>query len=490
MSFGQNEGNNSEQNWEEMLRSVLGDEALEQIKERFGEDGLAVPEGFEEMLGGQNIMIIGQQIQEMLGSSGEGAVNWKIAEQVARETIGRKYPESLSSADADKARDALTAASLWLDAATEFGPVSGKSAAWSRLDWVAHSLPTFKRLMDPVGENLARAIENAFTEQMGNVMGFSSDPDFGDESGLGGPMGLGGILPNAGALMGKMTAVMLGAQYGNALAQLASSSFGTSDTGLPLIEASTAALVPANVSRFAEDLETTDGEVLAFTAVRELAAARLFTHVPWLRPRVLDTVAEFARGIEINTDAIAAQISEMNLDNPSGVHEIDMNDIFVLELSEAQKDALQRLEHLITLVEGWVNVVAARAVAPHLPNAVPLQEMFTRRYATDNPARQVWEAQLGMTLAPKLLRQSIRFWELAEFKLGATERDALWNHPDLLPPAEKLLEPETFFSDSQDQVSAEIDSFLAELFANESNEESQSHTSETQLDSGTDDETK
>lgn len=44
----------------------------------------------------------------------------------------------------------------------------------------------------------------------------------------------------------------------------------------------------------------------------------------------------------------------------------------------------------------------------------------------------VWEAQLGIELAPRLQREAAMFWRLAEQRKGIEARDAMWAHPDLL----------------------------------------------------------
>lgn len=434
--------------WEKMLRAVLGDAAAEEMLQALHGQGIN-PGALPDIFSNENFTLITQQIQQMLGSSGAGAVNWNIAEKVARERITQQKLDKLTAGEAEAARQALRAASLWLDAASEINPLSGPNMAWTRLDWIAHSLPTFKRLLDPVGENIARAFGESFTDQIEYA-----------------PEEMRNLLPNTDSLLQNITASMLGMQYGSALADLAASSFGSTDTGLPLTEGSTAALVPANIAEFSKDLEVPASEILSYIAVREVAAARLYTGVPWLRARVLDTVAEFAQGIEIDTSAIEDKIRDISLDNPQAIQEIDLDGIFSLGLSPAQEDALERLEHLLSLIEGWVSEVSARAVAPHLPNAVPLREMFNRRYATDNPAKHVWEAQLGMEMAPRQLRNSITFWQMAEHKLGIAERDALWQHPDLLPTAADLTDPESFFAQEKNtDIEAELDSFLADLFS-------------------------
>ncbi|WP_241658622.1 zinc-dependent metalloprotease [Arcanobacterium bovis] len=436
-------------NFEQMLRAILGEEAAQEVVRAFEQEGVDPNAQMAHVFNGQDFTVISQQIQDLLGSSGDGAVNWNIAEQVARETIAAKHLDQLTAADGDAARNALRTASLWLDAACELDPTTGPNMAWMRLDWVAHSLPTFKRLFDPVGANIARAVSESFEVQVEHM-----------------PPEMQGIFGDPAQIMGKVLASMLGVQYGAALAELATASFGTTDTGLPLMEGSSAALVPSNILGFAQELDIEYSEVLAYVAVREAAAARLYTRVPWLRARVLDTVAEFAQGITINTEAIEEQLRDLPMDDPTSMQEIDLSGVFSLDLSETQADALARLEHLISLVEGWISEISARAVAPHLPNAVPLREMFTRRSATNNPAKHVWETQLGMQLVPRQIRDAAKFWQLALDKLGAQDRDALWAHPDLLPSSEVLNNPEEFFvTQTSSDIEVELDSFLANLFS-------------------------
>ena len=65
---------------------------------------------------------------------------------------------------------------------------------------------------------------------------------------------------------------------------------GATDVGIPLGPDGVAALVPANVAAFGEGLERPEDEVRLYLALREAAHQRLFTHVPWLRQRLLATV--------------------------------------------------------------------------------------------------------------------------------------------------------------------------------------------------------
>lgn len=440
----------SDDSWQERLRAILGPQAAEEIIEQMKRQGQDPNAMMAQMMDPANLAMVTNQIQQLLGSSGEGPVNWQMAERVARETITAKNLDRLTAEAGQKARDSLRTASLWLDAATALDPTTGPNMALSRLDWVAHSLPTFRKLLDPVGANVARAFGEIFQSQAEHM-----------------PPQLAGMLGDPSEFLGKMMGSVLGVQYGGALAELAVESFGSTDTGVPLLEGSSAVLVPTNIVEMANDVEISNEEVLLYVAVRESAAARLYTRVPWLRPRLIDTIAEIASGFEIDMDSIEEQARGLRDGmalNPGGMPEIDMTRIFVLDLSEEQLDAVARLQLLLSLIEGWVSEVTARAVAPHIPNGVALRELFSRRYATDNPAKHVWVAQLGIELTPRLQREAAAFWAMAEFKKGIDARDAMWAHPDLLPNVDAIEKPEAFFGGETADIEAELDSFLEGLF--------------------------
>jgi uncharacterized protein (DUF2342 family) len=64
--------------------------------------------------------------------------------------------------------------------------------------------------------------------------------------------------------------------------------------------------------------------VLLYLALREAAHQRLFAHVPWLREHLLGAVADYARGIEINTrhPAIEEQMRGIDPTNPESIQEL------------------------------------------------------------------------------------------------------------------------------------------------------------------------
>jgi putative hydrolase len=387
---------------------------------------------------GQMISQFGQMISQAgAGSDTAGPVNYDLAKQIAIQHLTNA--EGLAGADAGEAAgDAVRLAEMWLDPVTTLPAGARASQAWSARDWVEHTLPTWQRLCDPVARQMSSAWVAALPDEARQAAG---------------PML---------SMLTQMGGMAFGSQLGNALAQLGSEVLTSSDIGLPLGPEATAALLPANIDSFTEGLERPTSEVRTFLAAREAAHQRLFAHVPWLRQRLLDTVEEFARGITIDTSALEQLAGQLDPTNPSSLEDAMSTGMFEPQHTEEQKAALSRLETLLALVEGWVDVVVADAVSDRLPGAEPLRETLRRRRATGGPAEQTFATLVGLELRPRRLRAASALWQLVGDRHGMARRDSVWSHPDLVPSAEDLDNP-TDFADRMEEIRTALDDPIAAL---------------------------
>jgi putative hydrolase len=213
-----------------------------------------------------------------------------------------------------------------------------------------------------------------------------------------------------------------------------------------------AALLPDNVADFGRGLGLPDGEVRLFLALREAAYHRLFGHVPWLKQRLLDAVEAYARGITVDRDAIARAMSGVDPEDPESIQRALEGGMFEPSVTEEQTTALARLETLLALVEGWVDDVVASAATDRLPGSDALRETLRRRRATGGPAEQTFATLVGLELRPRRLREAAELWRLLRERSGPDGRDRLWQHPDLLPGADDLDDPEAFVRGIEDDT--------------------------------------
>jgi putative hydrolase len=260
----------------------------------------------------------------------------------------------------------------------------------------------------------------------------------------------------------QMGGMAFGSQLGSALAQLGGEVLTSTEIGLPLGPLGVAALLPASIEQFAAGLERKGSEVLVFLAVREAAHHRLFGHVPWLRQRLLGTVEQFAHGIRVDTDALQELAHQIDPADPASMDRLLSSGLLEQRHSPEQEAALSRLETLLALVEGWVDVVVADAVGERLPGAEALRETLRRRRASGGPAEHTFATLVGLELRPRKLRAAAQLWRRLTDQHDVERRDALWNHPDLLPTAEDLDDPAGFVERAA-RHAADLDDPIAAL---------------------------
>lgn len=374
-----------------------------------------------------------QQFRFLMNSSDE-PVNWRMVEDIGRQAAYRSGDPRLSAAQAQRTRQALSVADLWLDPVTDFTQRGGEREAWTRVEWIDQTLPAWKRIFNPVAENVSRAMTSALQGEMGEGMGF----------GGGIPEGLENLAGSLSKMVPKMSAMSFGAQVGQALGAMAKESFGSSDTGFPLAEPGVSALVPTNVAAFTEGLDQDFSVIEQYVAVREVAHARLFASVPWLRHDLELALIRYAEEIELDTEAIADAARSIDPSDPESLNRAMSQGVFAAEPSEAQSRALERLETLLSLIEGWVETVATAAVAPYLPGADRLREMMRRRRVTGSSAENLLGQLVGLKLRPRQARGAASIFRELEAEGGAAARDGLWAHPDTVPTSADLENPAQF----------------------------------------------
>jgi putative hydrolase len=377
-----------------------------------------------------------------------GPVNWDLAKNTARQTIVAKGDPSVLENQRSAVTDAVRLADLWLEDATSLPSGIRSIKAWSRSEWVEATMPVWQTLCQPIAE---RAVDS-----MGSMLSVSEadlddmPPDMQSQmAALTGGAGLGalaGALGNIGEMMRRMGGMMVGGQAGAAVGTLAEDIISSSDIGLPLGPEGTAALLPAGVAAFGSGLSVSEDEVRLFVAMREAAHQRLFSHVPWLRARLLGAVEDYARGIKVDADSLREAMTQIDIENPEAAlgEALSGAATFQPEDTPEQKAALARLETLLALVEGWVATVVADAAQNRLPDSGALAEAIRRRRATGGPAERTFATLVGLELRPRRLREAATMWRALTEERGVGGRDQIWEHPDLLPTAEDLEDPEGF----------------------------------------------
>ncbi len=360
------------------------------------------------------------ELQRLLSGNG-GPVNWDLARQLAISSLASQH-RAATPAETATVAESIRLADLWLDAVTDLPSGVSSAQAWSRVDWVEKTIGTWAALCDPVAGRVVSAMSGALPAEVAEQAG---------------PMA---------PMMSQLGGMMFGAQLGQGLAALAGEVVSSSEIGLPLGPAGTAGLVVDNLATLAAEVDRPLDEVRLFESLREAAHQRLFAHVPWLRQQVIDAVDAYGRGIKIDPQAVSSMMSEIDPQNPESLQQALSGGMFEPETTEAQKAALRRLETLLALIEGWVDAVVLGASSERMQGAQALTEAMRRRRASGGPAEQTFATLVGLELRPRRLRDAAALWGAMGQLHGASTRDGLWNHPDLLPSSDDLDDPLSYAS--------------------------------------------
>ncbi|HXS64134.1 MAG TPA: zinc-dependent metalloprotease, partial [Streptosporangiaceae bacterium] len=400
-----------------------------------GPGGMGDPQQMAEML---------RQFADLMAYQG-GAINWDLAKNIARQTVSSKGDPSVLSHERASIADALRLADLWLEDATTLPSGIRSATAWSRSEWVEATMPVWEKLCQPIAERAVDTMSGLMTvtpEDLEDVPPeLRSMMSAMTGGGMGGVPGFGGL----GEMMRRVGGMMIGGQAGAAVGALAEEIISSSDIGLPIGPEGTAALLPTGVAAFGAGLSVPAEEVKLFVALREAAHHRLFSHVPWLRARLLGAVEDYARGIKVDAAALRDAMPQIDPSNPEALNEaLSGAALFQPEDTPEQMAALARLETLLALVEGWVSTVVADAAENRLPQGDALAEAIRRRRATGGPAERTFATLVGLELRPRRLREAAAIWRGLTDARGVSGRDEVWSHPDLLPTSEDLGDPDAF----------------------------------------------
>jgi len=376
----------------------------------------------------------------MAGGKAAGPVNYDLARQLAASSIGFAAP--IPAATANAISDAVHLAETWLDGATALPAGTTKAVAWTPSDWVDGTLDTWKRLCDPMAEQISAVWASALPEEA---------------KAMAGPLL---------AMMTQMGGMAFGSQLGQALGRLSQEVLTSTDIGLPLGPKGVAALMPEAIEALSEGHEQPRSEILTFLSAREAAHHRLFSHVPWLASQLLNAVESYAKGMKIDMNGIeelAQGFNPASLADPAAMEKLLTEGVFEPKATPEQTAALERLETMLALIEGWVQTVVTAALGDRIPGTAALSEMLRRRRATGGPAEQTFATLVGLELRPRKMREAAVLWKRLTEAAGIDARDAVWQHPDLLPDSTDLDESAAFIDRVLGGDISDLDTEIAEF---------------------------
>jgi coenzyme F420 biosynthesis associated uncharacterized protein len=330
---------------------------------------------------------------------------WDSAASVASRLAG-KYPLEGTYHEARFARQApllverattLVAAETGLEA-----PGNPDVAVVSRAEWVENNLASFSQLMAPVTDRL------------------SEDRKLG--SGIASKL----MSAELGAVLGFLSRRVLG-QYELVLP--------TADGG----DGDTVMFVGANVLAMERRFEFRPSEFRFWVALHESTHRLQFQGVPWLRSYFLGLVEELVAASKPEPGRMGRLAEQLRSSAERGRPLVDDKGIFGLLASPGQREVIDKVQALMTLLEGHGHVVMDRIGERELVSQGRMSRILASR--RNDPRTAMFMRLIGLEMKMKQYEMGARFIAGVEQRAGWSALSAAWQRPSNLPTLEEIEDP-------------------------------------------------
>jgi len=333
-------------------------------------------------------------------------VHWQLAEKVARRMAGA-YPLEGTYHDALFARRAPEmverAAGL---VAEETGLAwSGvpSVAVVSRVEWANANLSSFAKMLAPAEDRLATG-----------------------KSGLGKRLASRLVGAEVGALVGILSRKVLG-QYELVLP---SDDDESGDTIL---------FVGGNVLAMERLYEFRPEEFRFWVALHECTHRLQFVGVPWMQEYFMTLVQDLIAA-SMPEEGAPSRMSELREAARAGKPVMDESGLLGILATPAQRQLIDRMQALMSLLEGHGHVVMDRIGARELVTQDRMSRVLKSR--RQDPRTKAFLRFTGLEMKMKQYEMGERFIEGVERHAGFGVLDRVWEGPEHLPTLDEISAPE------------------------------------------------
>ncbi len=163
--------------------------------------------------------------------------------------------------------------------------------------------------------------------------------------------------------------------------------------------------------------------------------------MPWLRGYVQGLMTEFLLASDMDAGAIADRLRAAAGAVGSAVRGGDGQSLVEAIQTPAQRELLEKLTAVMTLVEGHGDYVMD-AVGPQVvPSVADIREKFSQRRGSAGRVEQVIRRILGIDLKMKQYAEGSRFVTTVVEEAGMANFNKVWTAPETLPTRAELASP-------------------------------------------------
>lgn len=327
-------------------------------------------------------------------------IDWQLAVRIASRFAGSYPLEDTYHSDllARQAPHLVARAAELVEVETRLASIgSPEVAVVTRKEWAESNVAVFSKLLAPAEERIKK--NNPLASRI--------------------------VAAEMGAVLGFLSRKVLG-QYELVLP-------GENDTGDVVY------LVGANVLALERQHQFRPDEFRFWIALHECAHRLQFVGVPWLRAYFLDLVGELVASAVPEPGRWARIMNDVRRANDDGEPLIGETGLFGLFATSSQKDLLERVQALMSLLEGHGHVVMDRIGKRELESQQRMSNVLRQRRS--DPRTATFMRLTGLEMKMRQYEQGEKFVLAVEREAGWETLDRAWSGQEALPTLAEINDP-------------------------------------------------
>ncbi|MCP3938718.1 MAG: hypothetical protein GY708_25500 [Actinomycetia bacterium] len=339
------------------------------------------------------------------------AIDWEFAARVAQRAAGIEPLAQSYLYDSlhDDFASATVLAEELVAAETGLRSLDGPARARviGRSEWIDANIKSFRRLLRPLTDKLTEKTE-------------------------GGPMATISSKVAAvelGSVLGWMSRRVLG-QYDLLLAE----DEDPHDQDLVYY-------VGPNVLAIEKRYAFVPEEFRLWLATHELTHRAQFTGVPWMREHFIGLVERTLDNVDPDPDRIMSGLKRLFDERRRGETTALDSGLALLFASDEQRQVLDEVSGLMSLLEGHGDTTMNRAARDHVPSVDRFAKVMQQRRSQSKGLARIMQKLIGIDAKLAQYEQGERFIEHIEAERGDRAVDVIWSDVSLLPSMDEIKEP-------------------------------------------------
>src|SRR5262249_31659031 len=199
--------------------------------------------------------------------------------------------------------------------------------------------------------------------------------------------------------------------------------------------------VAPNIVMIERELGVDPHDFRRWVCLHEETHRTQFTSVPWLRPYVQRQMTEFLLASDLDPASILNRLRAAADAVSGAVGGSDVASLLEAMQSQRQREILDRLTAVMTLVEGHGDYVMDAVGPAVVPSVAQIRAKFNARRTSGNRLEQAIRRILGIDLKMRQHQQGAAFVRAVVNEAGMETFNRVWTSPETLPAKEELAKP-------------------------------------------------